>query len=129
MRLSVVMPLCIAATFLQGGCSGEPESAPSDQTVFEKTVEPAAVSELCFESEQGDVVIYRFEADAPLGFNLHYHIDEEVYYPVPEYSTNAAKGQYIVPLNQTYCLMWTNEADTPVRLSTEVNGAGAITWY
>ncbi|MDH3590131.1 MAG: hypothetical protein OEQ74_12085 [Gammaproteobacteria bacterium] len=124
----------LVAIVLLTGCARDAQNAEnneagSQQTAFDVLIDAGATRELCFESEQGDVVLYRFEADRPLDFNLHYHIEKEIYYPVPAQVTAAEKGQYIVPVDQTYCLMWTINDPAVVSLSTEVNGAGAITWY
>ncbi|MBT8137359.1 MAG: hypothetical protein KJO54_10140 [Gammaproteobacteria bacterium] len=105
--------------------AGDPDPP---QTRFELAAGPGEVTELCFESAAGDVVIYRFEASRPLGFNLHYHVDEEMFFPVPEHETAAEKGQYIVPADQDYCLMWTNSStDLTATLVAELYGAGAVT--
>lgn len=120
----------VAAAFLiavVSACSrGGNPVAP--QTDFELAAGPGEIKELCFESAAGDVLVYRFEASAPLAFNLHYHVGEEVFYPVPEHETAAEKGQYIVPADQAYCLMWTNNsADVTATLSAQLHGTGPVT--
>ena len=87
-----------------------------------RIIAPGEVRELCFEAAAGDTIVYRFEGTGPLGFNLHYHEGEEVYYPVPEHETDAEKGHFLVTADQVYCLMWTN--NTPDRITVEPSVEG-----
>ncbi|MDH3768349.1 MAG: hypothetical protein OES99_07840, partial [Gammaproteobacteria bacterium] len=105
--IAVVITACVMVACAHSGVEDN-----ARQFAGNVVVESGRHKELCFESNQGDKVIYRFEANSPLKFNLHYHQDEEVFFPVPEHATAAEKGQYIVVADDTYCLMWTNSHDT-----------------
>lgn len=121
------------------GCAGvvdssmppDPAAIDAKQARFEEMVSVDAGShkELCFQAGVGDRVLYRFEAGQPLDFNLHYYLAEQVYYPVPEHVTAAEKGEYVIPADDIYCLMWTNAHDAAVQMSIRVDGATDATWY
>ena len=107
----------LMSAVLLAGCSGgeAPDVVPPGP--MNLALAPGAIKELCFESKQGDVVIYRFEASAPLDFNLHYHRDGAVRFALSESSVAQGEGQYYVPEDRRYCLMWTNRGRAAVALS------------
>lgn len=118
----------ITLSIVLAGCAKGP-GTPGDEYAEKVSVDAGAVAELCFDADKDDELLFRFEADQALQFNLHYHIDDEVFYPVPEHETAAEKGQYLVPKDETYCLMWTNTTDTTIGLSARVEGARNMAWY
>lgn len=119
----------ILAASLLGGCAGysEAPAGAGSEPGYALHVEIGSSKELCFDAAKGALVTYRFEADGPLEFNLHYHVDQRVYYPVPSHRVAAEKGQLRVPADQAYCLMWTNQGETAVGLSVDLVGAGEAT--
>jgi len=54
----------------------------------------------------GDRLEYRFEARAPVAFNIHYHEGQSVVMPIAREETSAEAGIYAPALAQHYCLMW-----------------------
>lgn len=114
--------IAVALLALIAGCGNE--GPISNAEVI--SIRPGGISELCFESKEGDRVLYRFEADSSLSFNLHYHIDTETFYTVPKHETSAEKGEFLVPRDNAYCLMWENTAENAVRLSVHLEGVGKI---
>lgn len=73
------------------------------------------MEEPCFSLPEGSRLEFSFTATAPLDFNLHYHSDG-VFFPIEKRAVLADAGQYISPLERTYCLMWTNKQQQPVEL-------------
>ena len=94
-----------------------------------RIIGPGEVRELCFEAAAGDTIVYRFEGTGPLGFNLHYHDDEEIYYPVPEHETDAEKGHFLATADRVYCLMWTNNGTGRITVEPTVEGAGVLEFH
>jgi hypothetical protein len=62
---------------------------------------------------------YAFSATRKLDFNIHYHVDHEVFYPVSEEQVTAAEATFTAPSDQEYCLMWTNPGVADVLLSLD----------
>ena len=75
--------------------------------------------ELCLMLAQGQQLRYTFSAPGKLDFNIHYHADDEVLYPVSEDQIMDATATFSAQSEQEYCLMWTNQGDADVQLSLE----------
>lgn len=111
--------------FLLGGLSavglaGQPAQAADTGKQFEKiSLAPGQDHEACAALGAAEKWRYAFTASAPLSFNLHYHADKKVYYPVPVRQTAVAKDLFTAASAQTYCLMWTNTAAQAVELNLE----------
>jgi hypothetical protein len=56
----------------------------------------------------GQVLTYSYEASVPLSFNIHYHDNGEVVYPVKKDDSSADSGSMRAEKKHHYCLMWTN---------------------
>lgn len=81
------------------------------------TIPAGKIQEECFQLTEGSRLRYAFDASDTLQFNLHYHQNEDVHYPVPISPEKALTEQeFIAPLAQTFCLMWKNSGKTPVSL-------------
>ena len=79
-------------------------------------VDPGGIEEPCFPLARGERLEYVFKAAAPLDFNLHFHDDDGVHFPVDLRGMATGEGQYVAPYDRTYCLMWTNKESSPVEL-------------
>ena len=82
--------------------------------------------ELCLVLAQNQQLRYAFSAPRKLDFNIHYHADHEVFYPVSEDQVMEATATFSAQSEQEYCLMWTNQGDTDVLLSLEYRKPQAI---
>ena len=79
-------------------------------------VAPGQFSEVCGKLDRGQSIAWRFEANAPLNFNVHYHEGAQVMFPVKQDAVAKADGKLIVQIDQDYCWMWTNKSAKPVDL-------------
>lgn len=70
--------------------------------------------EVCGKLTKGQAVIWRFEADRPLAFNIHYHAGDQVVFPENRAAVSALSGTLEVAVDQDYCWMWTNPAKAEV---------------
>lgn len=86
---------------------------------LEQVIEPDDVYELCLVLTPQQPLRYAFNATQELAFNVHYHADHEVFYPVPEHPTANAEATFTAESEQEYCLMWTNPAAEQAMLSLE----------
>lgn len=80
--------------------------------------------EVCGKLTQGTKVQWRFEAAAPLDFNVHYHEGTDVRFPAKQAQVSQAQGTLDVSVDQDYCWMWTNKGATgaPLVLHLEKGG-------
>lgn len=74
--------------------------------------------EKCVQLQAQQPLDYSFEAQAPLTFNLHYHVGKKDFYPIQQTATEL-KGTFQAEEDQIYCLMWGNSNDQQVRLQYE----------
>ena len=83
----------------------------------ELQVPDRGVVEVCEKLAQGARVHWRYEASAPVDFNVHYHQAEKVKMPVRKDRSARAEALLKAASSQEYCWMWSNKSDAPVRLS------------
>lgn len=86
---------------------------------LEQTIATDDSYELCLVLSQDQQLRYAFSASRKLDFNIHYHANHEIFYPVSEDQIMAATATYTAQSEQEYCLMWTNQGDVDVLLSLE----------
>jgi len=91
----------------------------SHRNRLERTIFPDDSYELCLVLAQDQQLRYAFKAPRKLDFNIHYHADHEVFYPVSEHQAMADTATFAAQSEQEYCLMWTNQGDADVLLSLE----------
>jgi hypothetical protein len=98
--------------FLANGCSSFQVKNGTDVTM-----NPSALHEECVELMPRDVLSYSFKASDPVDFNIHYHEETNIVYPVSKKNSSGEEGKFYADKEQTYCLMWTNIQTKPVRLT------------
>ena len=89
----------------------------SQRNHLERTIVPDDSYELCLVLAQDQQLRYTFSAPRKLDFNIHYHADHEVFYPVSEDQIIETTATFVAQSEQEYCLMWTNQGDVDVLLS------------
>jgi len=86
-------------------------------------IAPGQIVEWCAELAKGQRASYRFEADAPLDFNIHAHEGDKVVYPVKRKGQRRQMpAQFVAPTATGWCWMWTNtgKAENEVRYAITV---------
>lgn len=81
-----------------------------------RDLKPGGGHEECLELRAGQELKYSFTSNAPLDFNVHYHVGEEVFYPVKKDDSKKEDGTFKPETKQEYCLMWTNAAKKAAKL-------------
>lgn len=114
LALAICAPLAAPAEII--------ELTWSDQGRFERrmTVAPGKFAEVCGKLAKSDAVAWRFEASAPMNFNIHYHVGKDVHYPERRDALASASGELRVQIDQDYCWMWTNKSAQPVALQLQL---------
>ena len=99
----------------------EPGEEVNRQTL---TIRPGASAEECIELRPGMVFDYDFDASDIVDFNIHYHAEDEVKYPVLKKGIMYSKGSidpgthdYFTPDQEYYCLMWDNLNEKIIKVS------------
>lgn len=89
--------------------------SPSEQTSIRQFVAPPHdFVELCTDVKARRAVTWQFEAEHPVGFNTHFHVEGAAVYPESMTAMSAAKGRLVPGGDQDYCWMWTNPMSQPV---------------
>ena len=104
--LTVSIVIALGCTAVQAG-----------QGKIMETLKGSGLHEDCEELTPGQVLDYQFESSKPLDFNIHYHDDSGISYPVKKDNIAKDQGVFRPDKKQFYCLMWTNPGSTPVEIS------------
>lgn len=84
------------------------------------SVAPGKFAEICGPLKTGQKIDWRYQSDAPLNFNIHYHLGKELRYPARVEQSSQEQGSLAVDTAQDYCWMWSNKSKQAVRLSLEL---------
>jgi Cu/Ag efflux protein CusF len=77
------------------------------------TVAPARFVEVCGKLAKGQSIVWSFDGQVPLNFNIHYHEGQNVVFPAKQDGVASLSSTLSVPLDQDYCWMWENKASAP----------------
>ena len=78
------------------------------------------VLEVCGRLQAGVVVAWRHDTSVPVAFNIHYHVGQDVVYPVQVASTRGGADRLRVTQEQDYCWMWTNKTGGAATVTLEL---------
>ena len=124
---------CGLCLFLLTACAGHNMYSEGDDakdkakiTKDSVTLKPSGMHEECFELTKQQKLFYKFSSDKPVNFNVHFHTEKEIYYPVQQNGVIQYDGM-IDPEDKScqlntqeyYCLMWENPEMSPGNLSYE----------
>ena len=87
---------------------------------YKTTLAAGKFVEVCGTLPNGWEIQWQYEANAPLDFNIHYHVEKSVIYPAKLAQTAHSDGTLAVTVAQDYCWMWLNETSAPVELKTRL---------
>ncbi len=79
--------------------------APSDTV----PLAPFAFREFCLEMSAQEKLRYDFQSDQPVDFNIHYHDGLTIRFPVELNRATGHAHEFVADVDQSYCLMWTNQ--------------------
>lgn len=90
-------------------------------TRIEKTVyiPPGSSHEECIEIDKNSPLLYDFDSSKALTFDLHYHIGQQAFYPIPEQRRYNHASQFNPQYARKYCLQWVNNNQTLAKLSLQ----------
>jgi hypothetical protein len=87
-------------------CAGETIRPGIPREVTGQRINPFELHEECMQMVPGDRLVYRFAAQRPVAFNIHYHEGKSVILPVSRDDVTADDGTFRPLVAQDYCLMW-----------------------
>jgi len=127
-----IMLLVLSSMLLLNGCSTSDEKASNvlekevgAEVVHDKiTISPSKSYEECIELRPGMVIDYEFRSSDDVNFNIHYHSEDKIHYPVSEKGVRKGRGvidpakhDYYIEEQEFYCLMWDNVSYSRVNVS------------
>jgi len=90
------------------------------------TLKSSSMHEACFALAKEQKLQYKFDSDKPVNFNVHFHSENEIHYPVQQNGVTQNYGMIeredkLLPGNeqQIYCLMWENPEIVAANISYE----------
>ena len=108
--LAALCALVPAAALAAGALEAKP---------FAATLGAKAMHEECQRIEAGDKRVWSWKSDVPVDFNIHFHHDPEVFYPVKREAMRGDGGTFIARTGEDYCWMWTAR-DKPAKLEGRI---------
>lgn len=113
--IAVLAAVLTALTVAAQTAPGADAAAKKEATRVQKTerLKPSGIGEYCVALAVGQVVRYRFEAEAPVDFNIHMHRGEEVIYALQQEAVTRIEFVDFKPEQASdWCWMWTNKNAT-----------------
>ena len=87
-------------------CAGERIRPGTPLEVTGQRINPFELHEECVQLTPEDRLVYRFTAQRPVAFNIHYHEGKTVIMPVSRDETTAEDDTFRPLAAHDYCLMW-----------------------
>jgi hypothetical protein len=87
-------------------CAVQSIQPGTPREVTGQRINPFELHEECLQMGPGDWLVYRFTAQRPVAFNIHYHEGKTVIMPVSRDDTTAEDGTFRPLAPQDYCLTW-----------------------
>ena len=109
------LPAALIASLLAAPPAFAQEKQRDDWKAFSFTLQPQDSHEECLRVEVGQKRRYHWKSDAPVDFNIHYHEQTEVFYPVKRSAMRGDGGTFAAKTGQDYCWMWTAR-DKPAKV-------------
>jgi len=87
-------------------CAGKTILPGIPREVTGQNINPFEAHEECAKLVPGDRLDYRFEAQRPVAFNIHYHEGKAVIMPISRDDATTDDGTFRALIPQDYCVMW-----------------------
>jgi hypothetical protein len=132
LKLFSVISLLYISLFAVVGCT----AVKTEKKIIKKTetptvhkkvsILPSRMYEECIELDPAQVMKYSFKTSRPVDFNIHYHGEDRIHYPVSRNDISSWRGVMSVKEldfysegNEYFCLMWENRSVKKVHLEFE----------
>ena len=112
--------LGLAALALVASAPAWAQQGPAGEIQME--LQPSQHYEVCLVMARNETITYTYQANQPLDFNIYYHKDDVVHFPVRNTGFLGLSDSFVAPAAQTYCLLWTNPQAVSATLSIRLEG-------
>jgi hypothetical protein len=118
----LVAALTCATGLVAGSFAAVTELRWSDSGTFAQTlsIAPGKVAEVCGMIDQKTSTAWKFNATAPVEFNIHRHAGNDVIYATRSFAVREQNGTFNPNGSYEWCWMWTNESSTPASVSVDL---------
>lgn len=111
--MKAALLLAFSFTLPPAGAAAPPAGAPAQgPRTLAFTLAPGKVHEECLRLEAGRARAWSWKADRATAFNIHFHRDKDVAYPVLREGMAEAAGRFVAKSGEDYCWMWTGGRET-----------------
>jgi len=87
---------------------------------FAVALEAKKMHEECERIEAGGIRAYSWKSDTPVDFNIHYHREPEVFYPVKRAAMRGDGGTFTAKTGEDYCWMW-SAREKPAKIEGRID--------
>jgi len=117
--------LFLSLSLLISGCATSGTNDDGGMSMSDTVkIKPSGSYEDCLELLPGQTMNYSFNSSHFVNFNIHYHTETELYYPVKKKGVMMGKGSldiqeldYYTEDQEFFCVMWDNLNPEPVQVS------------
>ncbi len=118
-----VMPVLVAGCAAERAERKRIKKTESPLVHKKIVIEPFRSYEECIELTSDHIMGYSFRTSRAVDFNIHYHGEERIHYPVSKGEISSWRGtlkvqemDFTTGEQEYFCLMWENRTDKRVRL-------------
>ena len=123
--MTMLAVLLLSLSLLISGCATSGTNEDGGTSLYNTVkIKPSKSYEDCIEVLPGQIMKYSFTSSNFVNFNIHYHTEEELFYPVDKKGVMTWKGSldlqeldYYTEDQEFFCVMWDNLNSKPVKLS------------
>ncbi len=113
----IIILLSVGCTIMETKDTIEETRDAMAGDTMEGTVQMTKYFEDCMELLPGQKMEYSFETAKPVNFNIHYHEEKDIIYPISKEYISELEGIFHCEKKQYYCLMWTSPYSEPITLT------------
>jgi len=124
-KMTMLAVLLLSLSLLISGCATSGTNDDGGMRMSDTVkIKPSGSYEDCLELLPGQTMNYSFNASNFVNFNIHYHAEKELHYPVNKKGVMMGKGSldiqeldYYTTEQEFFCIMWDNLSSEPVQVS------------
>jgi len=124
-KMTMLAVLLLSLSLLISGCATSGTNEDGGTSLYNTVkIKPSKSYEDCIEVLPGQIMKYSFTSSNFVNFNIHYHTEEGLFYPVDKKGVMTWKGSldlqeldYYTEDQEFFCVMWDNLNSEPVKLS------------
>ena len=124
-KMTMFAFLLLSLSLLISGCATSGTNDDSGMSIYNTVkIKPSGSYEDCLELLPGQIMNYSFNSSNFVNFNIHYHTEKGLHYPVKKKGVMMGKGSidlkkldYYTTDQEYFCVMWDNLNPEPVQVS------------